>query len=112
MSIVEMGRKGVGMNVRKGVIRLLVVWLIVWAVVAYFGWTIYDNAQDLWKYILAKGAYQLTDPTFSSLAKTASENSASGLYLIGLAFWLGLVFPIVSAIAFAVGRWVYRGFKS
>ena len=97
------------MNIRKGIIRLLIVWLIVWAVVGYFGWIAFDNGQKLYL-TLPHNVSVFNEPNYT-LAKTACENSQWGLHLLAFAFWLGLMLPICTAIVFAGGRWVYKGFR-
>ena len=100
------------MNVRKGVTRLLIVWLIAWGAVGYAGWWAYDNAQRGWHDQMPKDVTAFTDPFYRSLAMTFSENSRWGLHVMAFAFWLGLALPICALLLFVVGRWIYRGFKS
>lgn len=97
------------MNIRKGLTRLLVVWLIVWAILGYWGWIVYDNSQTGMVAVLESEkpfeGYRL------ELMKSFNDNSAWGLKMQVTAIVAGILFPICAAILFFVGRWVYRGFK-
>ena len=98
------------MNIRKGLLRLLLVWLTVWALMGYWGWVVLDKAQRGEMAVL-KG----TEP-FSSYSREMmtyhSANSDWGVKVVKAALLAGLVLPVCTAIVFVVGRWIYRGFKA
>lgn len=89
---------------RRGLKRIAIVYLVIWAIVALVGWYLYSTGQD--------GVAQSLRNSDWTTSKMYAERSTMGMGLLANSALWGVALPILGTIVVAIGFWIARGFRS
>lgn len=103
-------------NWKRGIIRILIVWSIIWIVVGLYGYYLNGRGVDLWWEWHRAYPDLAENPDMSAYddyrLDLSNEYQALGLKLMGWAFFAGVFIPFASFVTFVIFRWIKRGFDS